>query len=533
MLPKLIADLIAKSLVIADVGGDIVRYRLLETTRTYALKKLVTSGEFAQLAKSHAGYYRNLFEQATIEAQTWSTDEWLSAYAFKIGNVRKALDWSFSAEGDSELGRALTIAAVPLWFHLSLINECRDRVTGAIASIAGSPDQGTRQEMQLYAALGWSEMYSSGRARETGAAWGTALAIAERLGDTDFQLRSLWGLWAGRINNAELRTALSFAERFRALSTRSSDPADAFVGERMLGATLHFLGDQAGARLHIDAMLHGYRPPGNRSHIVRFQFDQVVTAQYTLARVLWTQGNPEQALQSIENSIQRALAIDHVLSLCNLLAQSACPVALLAGEVALAERYIAMLRQNTRTHALNLWGIYGRLFAGQLSVMRGDVDHGRQMMIESVGELRAIGFNQYMSPFLIALADASMILARDSEALHAIDEALEWSERTGEAWSVPEALRLKGELVDRIGGAEADLKAEECFRRSLEMARSHGALAWELRTAMSVARLRRRQQTRVPEARLQLKAAYERFTEGRDLTDLRMAAELLDGLNGS
>ena len=84
--------------------------------------------------------------------------------------------------------------------------------------------------------------------RETGAGRVTALELAESLGDTDYQLRALWGLWASRMINGEFRPALDLARRFHELSARSADPADSPIGDRMLAVSLHFLGDQGGAR---------------------------------------------------------------------------------------------------------------------------------------------------------------------------------------------------------------------------------------------------------------------------------------------
>jgi hypothetical protein len=184
------------------------------------------------------------------------------------------------------------------------------------------------------------------------------------------------GLWAGRINNGEFRPALELAKRFHRLSGQTANPADLCVGHRMLAASPHFLGDQSGAREHVERMLARYVTPVNRSHIVRFQFDQRVTARITLARVLWLQGFSEQALCCVESTVEDAFALNHVLSLCNALAQAACPVALLAGDLAAAEGFTTMLLDHTQTHALDLWSAYGRLFDGELRVKRGDVGCG-------------------------------------------------------------------------------------------------------------------------------------------------------------
>ncbi|HXO91065.1 MAG TPA: winged helix-turn-helix domain-containing protein, partial [Stellaceae bacterium] len=105
-------NLVAKSLVAADLGGATGWYRLLETTRAYALEKLTQSGEFEQVARRHAKYCRDLFERAEAELETRPASEWLAAYGRRIDNLRAALDWAFSPTGDVPVGVALTIAAV-------------------------------------------------------------------------------------------------------------------------------------------------------------------------------------------------------------------------------------------------------------------------------------------------------------------------------------------------------------------------------------------------------------------------------------
>ena len=130
-----LADLVAKSLVVADVGGAKPRFRLLETTRAYAIEKLDESGERERIARRHAEYYRDLFERAEAEAAARSAGEWLADYAPEIDNLRAALDWAFSPGGDRSIGVALTAAAVPLWMHLSLLEECRGRAKQALDAL--------------------------------------------------------------------------------------------------------------------------------------------------------------------------------------------------------------------------------------------------------------------------------------------------------------------------------------------------------------------------------------------------------------
>src|SRR6266699_2511888 len=127
-----LADLVAKSLVVADVSGARPRFRLLDTTRAYAIEQLDASGERERRARHHAEYCRSLFKRAESEAAARTVDEWLADYAREIDNVRAALNWAFSPSGDGSIGVALTAAAFPLWMRLSLLEECRTRAKQAL-----------------------------------------------------------------------------------------------------------------------------------------------------------------------------------------------------------------------------------------------------------------------------------------------------------------------------------------------------------------------------------------------------------------
>src|SRR5438270_10141513 len=114
------ANLVAKSLVAADLGGATGWYRLLETMRAYAFEKLTQRGEFDQVARRHVESWRGIFERAEAELQTRPAAEWRAAYGRRIDNLRAALDWAFSPTGAGAIGVALTVAAVRLRVPLSL-----------------------------------------------------------------------------------------------------------------------------------------------------------------------------------------------------------------------------------------------------------------------------------------------------------------------------------------------------------------------------------------------------------------------------
>jgi predicted ATPase/DNA-binding winged helix-turn-helix (wHTH) protein len=399
------ANLVAKSLIAVDLGGAGTSYRLLETTRAYASEKLAESGEGERCARRHAEYHRDLFERAHAEWQAQPTAEWLVTYGPALDDVRAALDWAFASGGDAALGVALTIAAVPLWVQRSLLGECCTRVERALSKLAATPGHDARAEMQLQAALGWSLMGSTGPEPGTDAAWMAALQLAESLADTDHQLRALYGLWCNHVYTGHPREGVRLAERFCAVATKAGNPADLLIGERLMGVALHFLGEQTPARGYTERMLERYESLPGGSDLVRFQFEQRAVARVTLSRILWLQGFADQALRTVKRGVDDALAVQHALSLCNVLAQAACPVASAIGDLAAGDRYTAMLAHHAAQQGAEVWQSYGRCYKGMLLIKRHEFDAGVPLLTAAVDELRRARYVQYDTAFLAALAE--------------------------------------------------------------------------------------------------------------------------------
>ena len=524
-----VANLVARSLISADVNGPVVYYRLLETTRVYGLEKLQESGELEQFKRRHAEYYRDLFERAEAEWETRPTAEWLLAYGREIDNVRAALDWAFLPDGDTAVGIGLTTASVPLWFQLSLMDECRARVERALSSPGFGSNPDPRRDMKLYAALGASLLYTRGPVPETGAAWTSALEIAERLADTEYRLRALWGLWTCQHYIGAYRTALALAQRFSDLAATGADPADLFIADRMMGSSLHYLGDQSAARSHLERMLDRYVAPAHRSHRVRFVYDQQVIARGVFAQILWLQGWVDQAIRAAQHAVEEARAADHPSSLCWALLEGACPIALYIGDLAALERSVAMALEHATRHGLSMWHAHARCIQALLLVKRGDVNAEGQVLRPAFDELRETRFSFHYTGFLGALAEGLGSAGRVTEGLAAIEEAIERSERTDERGSMAELLRVKGELLLLQGAPNAAAAAEEQFLAALDWARRQELLSWELRGATSLARLWHRQR-RTSQARKLLASVYGRFSEGFGTADLIAAKAVLEAL---
>ena len=505
-----LADLVAKSLVVADVSGAKPRFRLLDTIRAFAIEMLDESGERDLFARRHAEYFCHPFERAENEGTTRQRGEWRTDYAGEIDNLRAALDWTFSPNGDGSIGVALTAASVPLWISLSLLEECRSRAKQGLGAL-GEGSKNPRDEMRLRAALGASTSEPS----EMGAAFRKTLEIAEVLGDREYQLRALSGLHYCHIRLSQYRAALAFGQRFYDLAISGADPYDRLYAERTLGVAKHFLGDQVSARGHLERALTNYSATDHRLDFIRFQSDLRVSTRIYLARVLWLLGFADQAMRIVEESIDKARITGDANLLCHALAIAACPIALSIGDLSAAARYAQMLRDHAREYSLPLWGGYGAMYQSVVSIKKGD-----RGATES-----DLSFSSLTTQ--IELVDALVQAGRIPQGLASVEAGIELSDG---AWARPELQRLKGELLLLQNGTVSAESAADLFAQALGGARDQEALSWELRAATSLARLlRTRRQS--ADAIACLQPVYDRFTEGFGTADLIAAKQLLDEMD--
>jgi hypothetical protein len=209
----------------------------------------------------------------------------------------------------------------------------------------------------------------------------------------------------------------------------------------------------------------------------------------------------------------------------------ACPVALLLGDLARAELYVRLLLDHSRRHGLVMWHAYGRCHQGLLGIKRGDVATRLGLVRTSLDEIGGPEFAFFLrlATLMDVRAEALACAGEIDGALDAFAETPQRVERAEELWIIPEFLRRKGELLIVRGASGEATVAEDHFRQALDSARQQGALSWELRAAVSLARLWYGQNRRA-EALALLQPVYDRFTEGFDTTDLKAAKTLLDSL---
>jgi len=521
-----VAALVAKSLLSPNVAATTVQYRLLETTRAYARERLGESGELEPCARRHADYLRGVFERAEAESETRPAAEWLARYRPLIEDLRAALDWAFSPGGDISAGLTLTAVTVLLWIHLALMAECRRRVEQAVAYLDGAVPADAARDMRLYLALGITGIHTQDAGSpQMIAALSKALDLAEQLGDTEYRLRAMWALYIYRFRMGEYRSALALAERFRAFATETPDPFDDLIGDRLIGIVLHVLGDQPGALQHIAPLVSADFSSDRHSHVLRYQYDQRVVTHCHYAKILWLQGRADQATHIAEGIVDYAGTNDHVLSLLYALVQAACTVSVYSGDLVSADRYVDLVEDLAAKHGLETWRRWGQCFEGVLLIKRGDGAAGVRLLSAALEGLSETAL--YLNRNLFAeLAEGLRAAGQISEGLELITNVLARVERTEEGWCRAELLRQKGELLLLHDTPTSAADAEACFRLALDVARQQHALAWELRAAMSVARLWR-EQRRTIEARDLLAPIYQRFTEGFATSDLVAAKDLL------
>ena len=300
-----IDGLTTKSLIVTDIQDGKIHYRLLETTRAYALLKLTESGNFRLLARRHAQLCVDILNSREHDWQGHAARDTLPMLKSPLANIAMALKWSFSPEGDPPLGVSLTTAAVPLWMHLSMTKEARQFLDRALAVAETDQSIEDRQKMRLNTAFGMVLVSQSAPAIQVREKFSKALEIAERLNDADYRLRALWGLCTADFYDGEFHSALRVARLFYGFAAASGDPSALRSGEILLGASLHVGGKQLEAKRHIDRLLEGPEYLGNQPSSSRFLYNRRASGLSLLSAILWVTGYPEQAKRKLQAGDRR------------------------------------------------------------------------------------------------------------------------------------------------------------------------------------------------------------------------------------
>jgi predicted ATPase/DNA-binding winged helix-turn-helix (wHTH) protein len=519
--------LVAKSMVATRPIGAMVRYRLLDATRAYALEIRLDEAESAALAARHATYYRTWLEQARAEWPTYSNGMQRAPYFAGVNNVRAALEWCFGDNGNIDIGVRLAAAAAPVFLTMSLLPEAHRWSERALAAL----DEATRggpEELRLQAVLGVVSMFTRGNDDAARSALDRSLAIAEARNDAPEQLQLLNLLHIFHQRTGDFKTTLHYAKRTLSVAEAIATPAALELGHCVVGSALHHVGDLGGARAELEAALQSepshHRPAGT----IYVDYEHYNYAGIALARTLWLQGYPVQAMEMANRSVQDALSMGHPVAVSRALIWAIC-VFLWAGDLEKADANTDTFISHAESQTMGPYLAAGRGYKGALAIRRGDARGGVELLQRSLDTLHTVRYELMTATFNVSLAQGFAVLGRFAEAFALIEETIRLVESSGAFADMPELLRVKGNLFLSNPQRRAD-DAEVCFTQSVQLSRSQGARAWELRTATDLAALWAGQ-GRSKDARVLLQPLFEQFTEGLDTADVKAAKRLLETLD--
>jgi tetratricopeptide (TPR) repeat protein len=387
-----------------------------------------------------------------------------------------------------------------------------------------------RLRMQLQIALAAARFITLGPAEQAKTLLTEALETADALNDLDAQAGVLSTLLSIYFFRGEYARAQIAAERTESIAHLIGDPIQLRFAYLQIGNTLFLRGRPREAQQYLERVLRFPAASGDRRDAIYDNSNDHAVARAMLARGLWLQGFTDQALREARLSLEELQGTDYPLQLCRILNQSICRIATMTGDFATADREIARMIEVATGLNAHLWQTMGHFLKGKLLVERGEFAQGLLVLrdaFESCGRTGWHIYAEFKGALALGLAGTGLL----DEALVTVDDAMaiDREDADGHGWYAPELLRIKGEVLLQQAADQSALAAEDCFNQAAQIAHEQGALFWELRIALSVARLRACQ-GRHHEARALLASAYDRFTEGFATADMQAARTMLEGL---
>jgi predicted ATPase len=461
---------------------------------------------------------------ATLESQFPETvvvqPELLAHHYTKAGAIERAAAL-WATAGQRSLERSALIEAIA-------------QLTRALDQIAALPPTPAlrREQINFQVALITPLVHVKGyAASETRAAVERAHVLIEQaqaLGeppDDPLLLFSvLYGFWAANINGDVAR---ELATQFLTLAEKGRMTAVQPHAHHFMGVSLLETGGSAGGRAHFDRAIALYDPAQHRLLATRFGRDARVSALSRRSPALWFLGYPDAALADAERALSDAREFG----------QAATPLMALwftSWTLTFCGNYVAANAQVDEMIALadekgtGFWKVIGMVNRGWLFAETGRTADAVQMNSSGLAAVRSTGATLSVPIILTNLAKVHAELGHFDEAWRCVGEALTEVQATKVTLFEAELNRVAGNIVLRSPEPDPS-KAQGCFERALAVARQQQAKSWELRAAMSMARLWRDQGKR-DEARDLLAPIYGWFTQGFDTLDLKEAKALLDEL---
>jgi class 3 adenylate cyclase/predicted ATPase len=290
---------------------------------------------------------------------------------------------------------------------------------------------------------------------------------------------------------------------------------------------LALTGDPVGGKEHYDRALAIYDPAEHRPITTRSGRDVGVTLLSFRSGCVWQLGYPAASLNDAERAVKNARETGQVTTLMYALSWAAVDH-IRCGDYTVANTQVVELLTLADERGSPFWKAYGTAVRGMLFTETGKASDAVRAITSGITSVRSTGASLYEPFYLWYLAMAYAELGQPDDARRCIDEAIDKVERSKEKWCEAEVHRIAGEIALKSLAPDPE-KAEAYFEHALAVASQQQAKSWELRAAMSMARLWRDQGKR-DAARDLLAPVYGWFTEGFDTADLKNAKALLDEL---
>jgi class 3 adenylate cyclase/predicted ATPase len=516
-----------------------------------ALNRLIAAGLlFRQGVPPQARY---LFKHALVQDAAYGT-LLREARRGLHARIAKVLEDEFSevARNQPELlalhcaEAGLTEKAAGLWgnagqrsLERSALVEAVDQLTraiGLIGALAPTPAL-RREETKLQVALitplihvkGYAAPETKAAAERANLLIEQARALGEPLEDPLLLFSVLYGVWVANYVAFNGDAMHELAAQFLVLAEKQESVVPIVVAHRMMAVSLLCTGeDIVEARAHSDQAAALHDPAEHSTLATRFGQDPGVSILAYRSLGSWLLGYPAASLADVERAVKTAREIGQAATLMFALTHAAL-THLVSRNYAAAKAEAEELFAVADDKDALFWKAIGTMAQGWVSALTGKASDAADLLTSGLAAFRSTGSTLWMPLHMSCLAIAYRDLDRFDEAWHCIGEATTAIETTGERWYEAEVLRVAGEIA--MTSQERDAaKGEMFFDRALDVARQQQAKSWELRAAMSKARLWRDQGQR-DAARHLLAPVYGWFTEGFDTLDLRDAKALLDDLH--
>lgn len=369
-------------------------------------------------------------------------------------------------------------------------------------------------------------------APEVSSAYGRIRELCQRMAESPHIIYALYFLANYHWLRAEHGSALEFTEQMMSLARRADDPLSLAVTHTLHGTLSFILGELSIALEHLGQMNTFYSPKEHSHLAFIYGQDPGIISLCSTASVLWCLGYGDQALEQSQKMLAAARQVGHPFSLATALALDSLFHLLRRDVRALEERGAEVAKLAEEKGFLFFVGV-GVFKLGWVSAHKGRVQEGIAKLHQALDIYRATGVRLTLTDLLGSLAETYGMAGDTEKGLEFISQALAEVERGGERYFEAELYRLKGELLLRRAEINdrttMEKEAEACFRQSLAVAQRQMAKSFELRTAVSLGRLLKKQ-GKESQAKKLLEEIYGWFTEGLNAPDLQEAKSLIEEL---